>query len=64
MCSSDLEASADDIDEGLSEARRVLAILLELHTVSQAAALASRITGVKKNALYQIALEMKGDDNA
>ena len=59
-----IEASADDIDEGLSEARRVLAILLELHTVSQAAALASRITGVKKNALYQIALEMKGDDNA
>lgn len=57
-----IEASAENVDEGMSEARRVLEILLEEHTVSQAAALASRITGVKKNALYQIALEMKGDE--
>lgn len=55
-----IEASAEDIDEDLSQARRVLEILLEDHTVSQAAALAARITGVKKNALYQIALAMQG----
>ena len=57
-----VEASASTSDDGLSDARRILQILLEEHPVSQAAALAARITGAKKNALYQIALEMQGKD--
>lgn len=46
--------------EGLDdEARRILEILLAELPVKTAAALASRITGQSKNALYKAALEMK-----
>ena len=49
-------------EEGAAaESDRVLAILLEECTVKQAAALAARITGQKKNALYERALRMKAD---
>jgi 16S rRNA (cytidine1402-2'-O)-methyltransferase len=48
-------ATAKDGDD-LDDAIRVLDILLEECSVSQAAALTSRITGVKKNQLYEIAL--------
>ena len=48
-------ATAKDGDD-LDDAVRVLDILLEECSVSQAAALTSRITGVKKNQLYEIAL--------
>jgi 16S rRNA (cytidine1402-2'-O)-methyltransferase len=51
-----VEAAPSSDNEGLDEAIRVLDILLESCSVSQAAALASRITGVKKNQLYEIAL--------
>jgi 16S rRNA (cytidine1402-2'-O)-methyltransferase len=40
----------------------VLSILLESNSVSQAAALAARITGLKKNALYDLALKMQTTD--
>jgi 16S rRNA (cytidine1402-2'-O)-methyltransferase len=40
----------------------VLTILLEGNSVSQAAALAARITGLKKNALYDLALKMQTND--
>ena len=48
---------------GCSQGEEVwsLAILLEECTVKQAASLASRITGQKKNALYERALRMKAD---
>lgn len=45
-----------------SEARRVLTLLLEELPVKQAAHLAARLTGARKNALYQIALEMKQEE--
>lgn len=53
----DPPAEREENDDG--EARRVLALLLEELPVKQAAHLAARLTGARKNALYQIALEMK-----
>jgi 16S rRNA (cytidine1402-2'-O)-methyltransferase len=51
-------ANPDQADDDL-EAKRILTILLAELSVKQAAALAAQITGQKKNALYQMALEMK-----
>lgn len=48
-------------DTGIdAESERILLILLKDLPVKQAAALAANITGLKKNALYQFALELKG----
>lgn len=49
-------ASADD-----AETDRILAILLAELPVKQAAAMAAQITGKKKNALYERALQLKQD---
>lgn len=47
-------------DTGIdAESERILLILLKDLPVKQAAALAASITGLKKNALYQFALELK-----
>jgi 16S rRNA (cytidine1402-2'-O)-methyltransferase len=46
-------------DANAAEAERILAILLAECSVKQAAALTAQITGQKKNALYERALEMK-----
>jgi 16S rRNA (cytidine1402-2'-O)-methyltransferase len=46
-------------EAGDAEGERVLRILLEECPVKQAAALAARITGGKKNALYELALRIK-----
>jgi 16S rRNA (cytidine1402-2'-O)-methyltransferase len=54
-----VEGAAADTDAAAEDARRVLAVLLEELPVKQAAALASRIMGVRKNELYALALEMK-----
>jgi 16S rRNA (cytidine1402-2'-O)-methyltransferase len=51
-------AEREAVDE---EAERVLRILLEELPVSQAAALAAKVTGLKKNRLYEYALNLKGD---
>jgi 16S rRNA (cytidine1402-2'-O)-methyltransferase len=51
-------------DQPLSDARHVLQTLLEELPVSQAATLAAKITGMKKNALYQLALELRPQDLA
>jgi 16S rRNA (cytidine1402-2'-O)-methyltransferase len=48
-------------DDGMKEASRVLAILLEDLPASQAARLAARITGTKKNALYDLAQQLKAE---
>jgi 16S rRNA (cytidine1402-2'-O)-methyltransferase len=54
-----LVQGAEDVPEDAAEAGRVLGILLEALPVKQAAALAERITGVKKNELYKLALTLK-----
>jgi len=41
------------------EAKRILTILLEDLPVKQAAAMAAKLTGEKKNYLYKMALEMQ-----
>ncbi|WP_275098791.1 16S rRNA (cytidine(1402)-2'-O)-methyltransferase [Sedimenticola hydrogenitrophicus] len=51
------QRSADAIDP---ETERILGVLLEEVPTKQAAALAARITGAKKNQLYQRALELRG----
>ena len=54
-------AESRDSTEINAEAERILLILLEELPVKQAAALAANITGLKKNALYQHALQLKSD---
>jgi 16S rRNA (cytidine1402-2'-O)-methyltransferase len=44
------------------EAERILQILLAECSVKQAANLAAQITGRKKNALYERALQIKGGE--
>jgi 16S rRNA (cytidine1402-2'-O)-methyltransferase len=58
-----VEGAKAESDQDVIEAQRVLRILLAELSVKQAAALAAQITGQKKNALYQIALTMKGQDD-
>lgn len=55
-----LEGAPSHTENNDAEAKRVLDILLSELPVSQAAALTAKITGQKKNALYQLALEMTG----
>ena len=54
-----VDAPAKRIDAGAEEARRTLEILLEELPVKQAAALAARLTGARKNDLYDLALQVK-----
>jgi 16S rRNA (cytidine1402-2'-O)-methyltransferase len=55
-----LEGASTVADDNDVEAARVLNILLAECSVKQAAALAAQITGQKKNALYELALQLKG----
>lgn len=57
-----LVEGAPPIEDDMAEAKRLLAILLEACPVSQAAALAAKITGIKKNTLYTLALQMSGPE--
>ena len=54
-----LVEGAPQMDREAEQASRILRILMEECSVSQAASLAAKITGQKKNALYQQALEMQ-----
>ncbi len=58
-----IEAAPAKDDDGMDEAKKLLAILLEACPVSQAAALAAKITGMKKNALYTLALQMSQQED-
>jgi 16S rRNA (cytidine1402-2'-O)-methyltransferase len=53
-------APADESNSDDAKIRDVLSILLEELPVKQAVALATRITGAKRNAVYAAALELKG----
>jgi 16S rRNA (cytidine1402-2'-O)-methyltransferase len=55
-----VEGAPATTDAAAVEAERILAILLAECPVSQAAALTAQITGLKKNALYQRALQLRG----
>lgn len=55
-----VEGASAATDADTAEAERILAILLTECSVKQAATLAAQITGRKKNALYERALQMKG----
>jgi 16S rRNA (cytidine1402-2'-O)-methyltransferase len=54
-----LEGAPMVADSGELEAERILSILLAECSVKQAATLAAQITGQKKNALYELALQLK-----
>jgi 16S rRNA (cytidine1402-2'-O)-methyltransferase len=54
-----LEGAPSATDADLAEAERILSILLGACSVKQAAALTAQITGQKKNALYERALQMQ-----
>jgi 16S rRNA (cytidine1402-2'-O)-methyltransferase len=54
-----LEGAPADADADAAETERILAILLAECPVKQAAALAAQITGKKKNALYERALQLR-----
>lgn len=54
-----LEGAAVHVDPDWVEADRILSILLAECSVKQAATLAAQITGQKKNALYERALQMQ-----
>ncbi|QJE00064.1 16S rRNA (cytidine(1402)-2'-O)-methyltransferase [Massilia forsythiae] len=56
-----VEGAALAADAGDAEAERILQILLSECSVKQAASLAAQITGRKKNALYERALQIKGE---
>jgi 16S rRNA (cytidine1402-2'-O)-methyltransferase len=54
-----VEGAQPDRDAELAQAKRTLEVLLEELPVKQAASLASKITGARKNELYALALELK-----
>lgn len=56
-----LEGAPSAGDQDQIEAERILRILLQECSVKQAATLAAHITGQKKNALYERALQIKSD---
>jgi 16S rRNA (cytidine1402-2'-O)-methyltransferase len=56
----DAAPPSDDAED--QDAERILQILLSECSVKQAASLASQITGKKKNALYERALQIKGGE--
>lgn len=59
-----VEGAEPSKDAALAEGKRALEILLDELPVKQAAALAARITGARKNELYDLALQLKRQADA
>jgi 16S rRNA (cytidine1402-2'-O)-methyltransferase len=57
-----IEGARGDRDQALSGAKHTLEVLLDELPVKQAAALAARITGARKNDLYELALTLRTRD--
>ncbi|MES2356189.1 MAG: 16S rRNA (cytidine(1402)-2'-O)-methyltransferase [Pseudomonadota bacterium] len=53
----------EEVDES-QESKRVLEILLDALPVSQAASLTAKITGARKNELYDLALKMRNENES
>ncbi|MGZ8209088.1 MAG: 16S rRNA (cytidine(1402)-2'-O)-methyltransferase [Burkholderiales bacterium] len=58
-----VEGATVRTDAAAAEVRRTLEVLVEALPVKQAASLAAKITGARKNELYDLALELKGRDS-
>jgi 16S rRNA (cytidine1402-2'-O)-methyltransferase len=58
-CAIVVQGAKSSADHAASDRRRILGILLEELPLKQAVGLAARITGEKRNRLYQWAVEMK-----
>ena len=56
-----VKGNVDAVSASEAEQLRILKTLLDDLPVKQAAALAARITGGQKNALYQLALSLRPD---
>lgn len=54
-----IEGAKEDRDAAMTEATRTLQVLLEELPVKQAATLAAKITGARKNDLYELALKLR-----
>lgn len=52
-------SKAEQADQFVAQARDMLPVLLEEMSLKQASALAAKLTGAKKNAVYQLALSLK-----
>lgn len=57
-----VEGAAPASDKLNAESKRVLSILMEEMPLSAAASVAAKITGDKKNRLYELALQLKKDE--
>ena len=53
-------AGAEDVKEDEAQLRHIMIVLLEELPLKQAASLASKITGCKKNRLYELGLDLSG----
>jgi 16S rRNA (cytidine1402-2'-O)-methyltransferase len=54
-----VEGANEDRERAATDAQRTLEVLLEELPVRQAASLAARLTGARKNELYDLALRLK-----
>lgn len=59
-----IEGAAEEVNDQLAESKRLLKFLLKELSVKQSVSLVTQITGGSKKQIYQLALEITGDENA